>query len=165
MKQLLALFVATVVVVFSVIGSVAQSAKGMTNADVIKMVTAGLSDELIIATIHQSETAKFDTSPEALIKLKASKVNDSVITVIMNRNTSSARVVLSPVALVPSMPSSAVGQLTIPDGVEVRLRLTERLTSATAPVDPRGCFVGGGEGFVKEKRRVSLCCHTFLPLF
>ncbi|OHB17765.1 MAG: hypothetical protein A2734_02815 [Parcubacteria group bacterium RIFCSPHIGHO2_01_FULL_40_30] len=151
MKQLLALFVATVVVVFSVIGSVAQSAKGMTNADVIKMVTAGLSDELIIATIHQSETAKFDTSPEALIKLKASKVNDSVITVIMNRNTSSARVVLSPVALVPSMPSSAVGQLTIPDGVEVRLRLTERLTSATARVDQRVRFEVAEDVLVNDK--------------
>jgi len=51
----------------------------MSNADVVKMVDAGLSEQLIIATIRQAPAKNFDTRPEALIDLKSKKVPDGVI--------------------------------------------------------------------------------------
>ena len=42
----------------------------MTNADVIEMIRAGLSDNVIIGSIRQAKARKFDTSPTSLIELK-----------------------------------------------------------------------------------------------
>lgn len=50
----------------------------LTNADVLTMLSADISQEVIIAKIHSSE-ADFDTSPNALASLKAAHVPDSVI--------------------------------------------------------------------------------------
>jgi hypothetical protein len=50
----------------------------LTNQSVINMVKAGLSESVIIAKIRGSER-KFDTSTDALLKLKAEKVPDKVI--------------------------------------------------------------------------------------
>ncbi len=50
----------------------------LTNQSVIGMVKAGFSESVIIAKIRASER-KFDTSTDALLKLKAEKVPDKVI--------------------------------------------------------------------------------------
>jgi hypothetical protein len=54
------------------------SAQALTNADVVKMVQAKLSDATIISEIKNS-TCTFDTSPDALIKLKQAGVSDQVL--------------------------------------------------------------------------------------
>ncbi|MBA2705042.1 MAG: trypsin-like peptidase domain-containing protein [Blastocatellia bacterium] len=56
----------------------AQTSSGLTNKDVIDLLKAGISPEIIIAKIRSSTTA-FDTSSIGLQKLKASNVPDSVI--------------------------------------------------------------------------------------
>jgi hypothetical protein len=50
----------------------------LTNASVIKLIKAGLSDDLIVATINASP-AKFDTSAIALIDLKKAGATDKVV--------------------------------------------------------------------------------------
>ena len=50
----------------------------LTNQSIIGMVKAGFSESVIIAKIRAS-TGKFDTSTDALLKLKAEKVPDKVI--------------------------------------------------------------------------------------
>lgn len=50
----------------------------LTNVDVIKMVQSGLSDEVIIGTVHNS-LGKYDLSPEATIQLKSYGTSDRVI--------------------------------------------------------------------------------------
>jgi hypothetical protein len=55
----------------------------MTNQDVIKLVKAKVSDDLIIAKIKQSKT-RFDVSVDALVALKEAGVSDNVIAVMMN---------------------------------------------------------------------------------
>ena len=45
----------------------------LTNADIINMAKSGIGDQTIILTI-QKATTKFDSSPEALIQLKAAGV-------------------------------------------------------------------------------------------
>jgi hypothetical protein len=66
--------------------STAQSAKTITNQDIIEMVSAGLSDELIVDKIHAADATTFDTSTQALKALKAANVSDAVIGVMISPN-------------------------------------------------------------------------------
>jgi hypothetical protein len=50
----------------------------LTNADVIRMVKAGVPDSAIIASIH-SRPAKFDVSPEALVRLHKEGVSEEIL--------------------------------------------------------------------------------------
>ena len=58
--------------------AVCFSAGPMNNNDVIKLVKAGIAENLIISTIDSSE-AKFDISADALIKMKEARVPDTII--------------------------------------------------------------------------------------
>jgi hypothetical protein len=61
----------------------AQQAKNaMTNADVIQMVGAALSEQVIITSIRQAPAKDFDLTPTGLIALKKAGVSDSVILVM-----------------------------------------------------------------------------------
>ena len=66
------------------------SAKSLTNADVLDMLSAGLSQEIVIAKIAAS-TCEFDTSPAALKVLKATNVSDAVILAMVQAPTASRR--------------------------------------------------------------------------
>lgn len=55
----------------------------MTNDDVIKLVKAGMSEELIISIIAKSETA-FDTSTDAVIALSEKGVSQKIISAMIN---------------------------------------------------------------------------------
>ena len=64
-----------------------EMAKRLTNQDIIAMVAAGLSDDVIIAKIRSVSGAdglKFDTSVDGLKALKAAKVSEAVIKVMIN---------------------------------------------------------------------------------
>jgi hypothetical protein len=54
------------------------------NTDIIRMVKAGLSSDVILAKIESSETA-FDTATDALVHLGEAKVPDDVIKAMMAR--------------------------------------------------------------------------------
>jgi hypothetical protein len=58
--------------------SPASSTQSLTNADIIKLVQAKLPDSVVLAKI-KSSSCDFDTSPDALIKLKRAGVSDSVL--------------------------------------------------------------------------------------
>ncbi|WP_433966395.1 hypothetical protein [Tunturiibacter gelidiferens] len=64
-----------------------QLGKRITNKDVIDMASLGLSDDIIIAKIRSAAaggTLQFDTSVDGLKELKAAKVSDEVIKVMIN---------------------------------------------------------------------------------
>jgi len=52
--------------------------KPLTNADVLAMSKAGLGDELIVSKIQQAPS-NFDTSPDALIRLKKAGVSNAIL--------------------------------------------------------------------------------------
>jgi hypothetical protein len=54
----------------------------ITNADVISMAKAGISDQTIILAIQRGPV-KFETSPQALIALKSAGVSDQVLNAIL----------------------------------------------------------------------------------
>jgi hypothetical protein len=66
------------------------TAKSLANADVLDMLSAGLSQEIVIAKIAAS-ACEFDTSPAALKVLKASNVPDAVILAMVRAPTGSRR--------------------------------------------------------------------------
>jgi len=62
-----------------------KTKKNLTNADVIALVKAGLSDAVVIDKIRLYSGEHLDTSPEALIRLKKSGVSSAVIDAIVKR--------------------------------------------------------------------------------
>jgi hypothetical protein len=66
-----------------------QLSSRTSNQDVIDMVSLGLSDDVIIDKIHATPAVEFDTSVPALRTLKAAKVSDAVVRVMINPHPSS----------------------------------------------------------------------------
>jgi hypothetical protein len=58
----------------------------MSNEDVIKLVKAGVSEALVLSSIDSSET-QFDTSADALIKLKQAGISDMIIQRMLTKKT------------------------------------------------------------------------------
>src|SRR5579863_3108924 len=92
-----------------------EPAKRFTNQDVIDMAALGLSDDVIIAKIR-SESASgagvtsFDTSVAGLRVLKAAKVSDAVIQVMINPTPAPALVAgATPMTIDPNLPPPEVG--------------------------------------------------------
>jgi hypothetical protein len=78
---------ATLVIIFTASMCLAQQPTGkITNQDVTEMVSAGLSDELILDKIHAANATDFDTSLAGLKALKAANVADTVIGVMISPN-------------------------------------------------------------------------------
>ena len=79
------------------------AAQAMNNDSVVKMVKAGLSDDVIVTTINSS-AGTYDASPDALIALKQAGVSDKVIAAIVNKVTASAPAAFAPSAA-PTLPA------------------------------------------------------------
>ncbi|MCC6486015.1 MAG: hypothetical protein IT364_00815 [Candidatus Hydrogenedentes bacterium] len=94
----------------------------LTNEAVLKMVRAGLADEVVVGAIAQHE-GRFSLSPDDLIALKAAGVSDRVIAAMLQKNSPGA-------GSGTGSPSTEPVQL--PDGTPLKLRLTRNLSSADA---------------------------------
>jgi hypothetical protein len=90
----------------------------LTNAQIVLMWTASVSENAIIRTIEQ-RPPNFDISPEGLIDLKQKRIPDSIIDAMVVRSGGSA---LSP-------PKTTH---LLKEGSEVRLKFAQALTSKTA---------------------------------
>ncbi|HEV2378956.1 MAG TPA: hypothetical protein VG206_04075 [Terriglobia bacterium] len=82
----------------------------LTNADVLKMIAAKLGDAIVISKIKSSR-CNFDTSTDALIKLKRDGVSDPVIQAMTECGAPGA------LATVPAHPAGASGALPGPGPV------------------------------------------------
>ncbi len=83
----------------------------LTNKDVLEMIKAGLTADVIVAKI-KSTPSSFDTSPTALAELKSANVPDAVILAMVNGPNAAS--------------SAAVSEETVnvPDGTEIEVQLT-----------------------------------------
>jgi len=91
-----------------------QLNKRITNQDVIDMAGLGLSDDVIIAKIRGASaggTLQFDTSVDGLKALKAGKVSNEVIKVMINPAPPAAPVIVAatPISNDPNLPPPEVG--------------------------------------------------------
>jgi hypothetical protein len=62
----------------------ATKAPAMNNDSVVKMVKAGLGDDLVIQTIN-TQPGQFITDADSLVKLKTAGVSDRIITAMINK--------------------------------------------------------------------------------
>jgi hypothetical protein len=91
-----------------------EPSKRLSNQDIIEMVNVGLSEDVIIAKIRSVNGAdglKFDTSVDGLKELKAAKVPDAVIKVMINPAPAPATVVAAgtTISVDPNLPPPEVG--------------------------------------------------------
>lgn len=96
------------------------------NEDVLKMVETGLSADIIVAKIKAS-ACNFDTTPDALQKLKTSKVSEPVILAMVQAPVGS-----SGDAVAPHKSRGARREVTIPDGTPLLVELMSTISSNTA---------------------------------
>ncbi len=73
-----------------------QQETPITNADVVKMVSAGVSDTIIMNAIVAAKNRNFDLGPDALVALKRGGVSDAVISTMQRPGS----------AAIPAAPSS-----------------------------------------------------------
>lgn len=97
--------------------------QSLNNDAVIKLVKAGLSDDVIVTTINASP-GTYDTSTDGLIALKTAGASDKVITAIVTKNAA--------LAPAPAAPPSAVA----PAPVAPRAPLAQSVTPQTPPPPP-----------------------------
>ena len=91
--------------------------KPLTNDSIVKMVKAGLSDDVIVTTINASPGA-YDTTPDGLIALKQAGVSDKVIAAIVARSPASAPGSAAPSAPDTSAPAAPLPPGPLPPGIE-----------------------------------------------
>jgi hypothetical protein len=96
-----------------------QLTKKMSDQDVIEMVSLGLSDDVVIDKIHDAAATDFDTSINGLKALKAAKVSDAVIRVMINPRPAAAPAVTA---------ASAASDSGLPEEVGVYVLLKGKLT-------------------------------------
>ncbi|HEV7968812.1 MAG TPA: hypothetical protein VGP19_14645 [Candidatus Acidoferrales bacterium] len=97
-------FVATVaLLVFSPLLAAQQA---LNNDSVIKLVKAGLSEDLVVSTINASPGA-YNTSADSLIALKTAGASDKVISAIVVKSASPALATPAPVPEPPAVDARA----------------------------------------------------------
>lgn len=62
--------------------SVVTAQQALNNEAIIKLVKAGLSDDLIVSTIN-AQPGSYDTSTDGLIALKTANISDKVVAAIV----------------------------------------------------------------------------------
>lgn len=97
------------VILFLAICPLLFAQQALNNDSVIKLVKAGLSDDLIVTTINASP-GSYDTSADGLIALKTAGASNKVITAIITRSTSAT----TP----PAAASNNPGVTGLPPGVD-----------------------------------------------
>jgi len=81
--------------------------QALNNDTIIKMVKAGLSDDIIIASVN-AQPGSFDTSTDGLIALKTGGVSDKVVAAIITHHS-------APAATAPASASPAAAPVAPPD--------------------------------------------------
>jgi hypothetical protein len=73
----------------------AKAQQGLTNSDIIKMQSAGLSENIILASVN-GQLAAYDTSTDGLLALKKAGVSDAVVAAMISRNAAMKSGVANP---------------------------------------------------------------------
>jgi pyruvate/2-oxoglutarate dehydrogenase complex dihydrolipoamide acyltransferase (E2) component len=114
--------------------------QGLNNDAVIRLVKAGLSDDLIVSTIGNSPGV-YDISADGMIALKSGGVSDKVVSAIVLKTTAAAQPAPAPVPPLAPMPPAAPAKVLLAEGTDVMLAFDEDLTSKTAQNGDSVAFV------------------------
>jgi hypothetical protein len=103
--------------------------QAMNNDSIVKMVKAGLSDDLIVSTINASAGA-YNTSADGIIALKTAGVSDKVVAAVVAKASAPAVPAVTP----PPAPLAPVS--TLPPGIDDVGVYYKDKTGAWAPLLP-----------------------------
>ncbi len=141
MRQLLLVALVALLLVPGTLRTSAQTSE-MTNADVVKMVKAGLSDDVVSAAIRGAKARKFTTSADGLIELKNSGVSDRVIAAMLDPNAGAAAPAAAPA---PTQTVAGVVNTALPVA-EISLVTKD---GATHTIKPEGGDISQTYAFVR----------------
>lgn len=110
----------------------ASAQQGLTNADIIKMQSAGLSENIILASVNE-QPAAYDTSTDGLLALKKAGVSDAVVAAMISRNAAMKSGVANPAGTNMTAPPPAGP----PPGVDEVGSITRIKTKPGIPYRPR----------------------------
>lgn len=101
----------------------------LTNKEVVDMLKAGLSAEVVAAKIKSSGT-DFDTSPAALLELKAAGVPDAVMLAMVRPAAEGSAVPAGGAApAADSAATAAAVDVKVPDGTEIEIELRNNVSA------------------------------------
>jgi len=89
-------------ILLSLCALVLMAQTALTNDSIIKMVKAGLSDDIVVSTIN-SQPAKYSTGPDDLISLKSAGVSDKIVGAMIARSAGGAAPAGAPAAAPAAM--------------------------------------------------------------
>ncbi len=95
-----------IALVFLAFCSLLTAQQALNNDAVIKLVKAGLSDDLIVSTVN-AQAGIYDTSTDGLIALKTAGVSDKVVAAIVVKANAAAAVAAAPIPALAPMPAAA----------------------------------------------------------
>jgi hypothetical protein len=87
----------------------------MNNSSVLKLIKAGLSEDLIVTTINASP-GSYDTSANGLIALKKAGASDKVVAAVVLKASGASAPAAAPVAAPPSAPAASTSGVTLAPG-------------------------------------------------
>lgn len=116
------------------------ASQALNNDAVIKLVKAGLSDDLIVSTIGSSPGA-YDISADGMIALKTAGVSDRVVSAIVLKVNAAGQPAAPAVPQLPPMPSPIANTVLVPDGTDVYLAFDQDLSSKTSADGDMVAFV------------------------
>jgi len=99
------------------IGSVLVAQQALNNDAIIKLVKAGLSDDLIVSTIA-AQAGSYDTSTDGLIALKSAGVSDKVVAAIVAKAAAPAVVAPAPTPPPAPVAQPPVSASALPAGID-----------------------------------------------
>lgn len=132
MQRLTCVFLLCCLLIVQPMLSFAQTQKQapLTNADILLLVTAGFSPELIVTKIR-STPGNFDTSITALQELKKANVPESVLMAMMGESVPADRAAAPPLSATPLSKQGVQpnGRFIVPAGTRVLLELAYTVSS------------------------------------
>jgi hypothetical protein len=125
-----------------------QAQQTLNNDSIIKMVKAGLSDDVIASTVNSS-AGTYDTTVDGLIGLKSAGVNDKVIAALVAKNTGGSSAPAAPSAppATSANPSTPPPPFHSTDG-KIRLYVTDHPIFESDTVGKAGGNRHGGSAAV-----------------
>ena len=120
----IALFVITLALT-SAVSAAQNPATGLTNADVVKMVQAGIPESVIVREIQVSET-NFNLAPDALIGLKHQHVPNGVLGAMVDRQAGPRISPAAPPATVYAAGGSSTAQFHRLPNVDASFRIDSK---------------------------------------
>jgi hypothetical protein len=125
-------------------GPILAAQQAMNNDSVVKLVKAGLSDDLVVSTINASP-GTYNTSADSLIALKTAGASDKVISAVVLKSSSSSPA--QPTVSATSAPDGQAnpGQQT-QSSTAMQGQEQEQQSSAQAPGKPRVFLEASSKG-------------------